>query len=213
MNLPRKPREVQYSAFVADSRLSEIQNEKRRLRIKHLALRDQIVGPEALTLSSAIRDEVRASNLFHDSECISSYVSIRSEVSTHGGILRALEANKTICVPKIFGDELRLFRILNMANDLLPGTFGVLEPGENCEAIPLERPTLHVIPGVVFDLHGNRIGYGKGYYDRFLAKIPPDAVTVGLAFDCQVVDSLPAEASDIPLKYLVTPERGWVKCA
>lgn len=212
MNLPRKPREVQYSNFVADSRLSPIQNEKRELRIRHLALRDKIYGPKALTLSSAIRDEVRASDFFLGAECISSYISIRSEVSTHGGILRAIEAGKTICSPKIFGKDLRLFRILNMAQDLLPGTFGVLEPNEACEEISLARPTLHIIPGVVFDLHGNRIGYGKGYYDRFLKKIPNDAITVGLAFDCQVVDSLPSEPTDVPLKYLVTPERGWVKC-
>lgn len=213
MLLPRKPREIQYSEFIADSELSEIQNEKRRLRIKHLALRDKIVGPEALTLSTVIRDEVRTSDFFQNASCISSYASIRSEVSTHGGILRAIEAQKIICVPKIFEKELRLFRILNMAEDLSPGSFGVLEPVGRCEEIPLELPTLHVIPGVVFDLHGNRIGYGKGYYDRFLKKIAKDAVTVGLAFDCQVVENLPVEPCDVPLKYLVTPERGWIKCA
>lgn len=212
MSFPRKPREVQYPGFVADSALSEIQNEKKKLRIRHLALRDQINGPEFLQLSSIIRDEVRAHPLYHQANCISSYISVRSEVSNHGGILRAIESGKITCVPKVFGNEIKLFRVQNMAEDLATGTFGVLEPLPHCEEIPLDQPTLHIIPGVVFDIHGNRIGYGKGYYDRFLEKLPPSAVTVGLAFDCQVLESIPHEPTDIPLQYLITPQRGWIKC-
>ena len=212
MTLPRNPREVQYPDFVEDSQLSEIQNEKRKLRIQHLAIRDRINGPEALQLSSLIRNEIRAHPLYQQAECLSSYISVRSEVSNHGGILRAIEAGKTTCIPKVFGNDLRLFRIRNMAEDLAPGTFGVLEPLPHCEEISADRPTFHIIPGVVFDWSGNRIGYGKGYYDRFMQKLPENAITVGLAFDCQIVDSLPCEPTDIPLHYLVTPKRGWVKC-
>lgn len=212
MSFPREPREIQRPEFVADSQLSEIQNEKKRLRLKHLALRDKINGPEALQLSSLIRNEIRAGSFYQQATCVSSYISTRSEVINHGGILRCIEAGKIICVPKVFGNELRLFRIRNMAEDLAPGTFGVLEPLPHCEEIPLDMPTFHVIPGVVFDLNGNRIGYGKGYYDRFLKKLPPSAVTVGLAFDCQVLDSIPTEPTDVPLQYLITPERGWIKC-
>lgn len=209
---PREHREIRRPDFVADARLSAAQNEKRRLRLRHLALRDEINGPEALTLSGFVRNELRTSEIFQRAECVSSYISIRSEVGNHGGILRAIEAGKITCVPKVFGKELRLFRIRNMAEDLAPGTFGVLEPLPHCEEIPVEVPTLHIIPGIVFDLHGNRIGYGKGYYDRFLRRVPPSAITVGLAFDCQVVDSVPAEPTDVPLKYLITPERGWIQC-
>lgn len=212
MSFPRKPREVRHPEFVEDSRFSSLQNEKRRLRIRHLALRDEINGPEALMLSSIIRNELRTGELYQRADCISSYISIRSEVSNHGGILRSIESGKTTCLPKVFGKELKLFRVRNMAEDLAPGTFGVLEPLPHCEEISLDMPTFHVIPGVVFDLHGNRIGYGKGYYDRFLKKLPPNAVTVGLAFDCQVLDSIPTEPTDVPLKYIITPKRGWIKC-
>lgn len=212
MSFARQPREVQYPSFVADSQLSEIQNEKKKLRQKLLAIRDRINGPEALTLSSLVRNELRANPLYQQSTCISSYISVRSEVSNHGGILRAIEAGKITCLPKVFGDNLKLFRVQNMAEDLAPGTFGVLEPLPHCEEIPIEQPTFHVVPGVAFDLHGNRIGYGKGYYDRFLKQLPPNAVTVGLAFDCQVLDFVPHEPTDVPLQYIVTPERGWIKC-
>lgn len=212
MSFPREPREVQYPSFVADPHLSEIQNAKKKLRLQHLTLRDQINGPEALQLSSLIRNELRAHPLYQQAKCISSYISVRSEVSNHGGILRAIESGRITCLPKVFGKDLRLFHVRNMAEDLAPGTFGVLEPLPHCEEVPLDRPTFHVIPGVVFDWSGNRIGYGKGYYDRFLKQLPPDAVTVGLAFDCQIVDSIPSEPTDVPLQYLVTPSRGWVKC-
>ena len=212
MSFPREPREVQYPSFVPDPRLSEIQNAKKKLRIAHLASRDRINGPEALQLSSIIRNELRAHPLYLQADCISTYISVRSEVSNHGGILRVIESGKTVCVPKVFGNDIRLFRIHNMAEDLAPGTFGVLEPLPHCEEIPLDVPALHVIPGVVFDWHGNRIGYGKGYYDRYLAKLPPQAITVGLAFDSQVIDAIPSEATDVPLQYLVTPSHGWVKC-
>lgn len=212
MSFPRKPREVQYPGFVPDSLLSEIQNEKKRLRIRHLALRDEINGPEALQLSSVVRNELRVNPLYQEAQCVSSYISVRSEVCNHGGILRAIESGKITCLPKVFGTELKLYRVRNMAEDLAPGTFGVLEPLPHCEEISPDMPTFHVIPGVVFDLRGNRIGYGKGYYDRFLKKLSPNAVTVGLAFDCQIVDSVPVEPTDIPLQYLITPKRGWIKC-
>ena len=206
------PREITRKPFVYNNLFTPEKNLKNRLRIEYLAKRDHVDGAETLALSGTIRNELRAWKEFVNAECVSSYVSIRSEVVNHGTILRLLDAGKKTCIPRVCGDEIKLYKINSLADDLEPGTFGVLEPKIGCEEVPESEPVLHIVPGVVFDLHGNRIGYGKGYYDRFLAKLPPQAITVGLAFDCQLADEIPSEPTDVPLKYLITPRLGVVKC-
>lgn len=181
---------------------------KAQLRCRALALRDAVSYADVLSASVSVREHLRSWAVFRDAECVCSYISVRSEMSTAGIILRALENGKKVIVPKVFGETLRFFRIRNLTDDLARGTFGVLEPIDGCEEADPETAGVCLVPGVIFDERGNRIGYGKGFYDRFLNGLNPAVPTIGLAYDCQVLKSVPAEDGDVPVQFLVTPSRG-----
>lgn len=184
---------------------------KRALRKIILERRTNIPYSELLSAAVSVREFVRAWRPFHEASCICCYISLRSEMPTPGLIVRAIECGKTVIVPKVFGENLRFFRIKNLTDDLARGTFGVLEPNADCEEFPATAADVCLVPGIVFDRHGNRIGYGKGYYDRFLSALPKTIPTLGLAFDLQVFDSIPCAPEDVPVQNLVTPSRGVFK--
>lgn len=186
---------------------------KAQIRRRLLELRDRISDTEMLAAVASVREHVRAWAPYRDASCICAYVAVRREMPTAGLILRALENGKTVIAPKVFGKELRFFRIKNLTDDFSRGAFGVLEPNEDCEEILPSRADVCLVPGVVFDEKGNRYGYGKGYYDRFLRALPPAIPTLGLAYDCQVLPEIPAAPFDVPVQYLVTPNRGVFKTA
>lgn len=181
---------------------------KAQIRRQALAARDAIPYSDVLSAAVSVREHIRAWQPFRDASCVCSYIAVRSEMSTAGVILRAMESGKTVIIPKVFGDALRFFRIRSLTDDLERGAFGVLEPREGCEEVAAARAGVCLIPGVAFDERGNRIGYGKGYYDRFLRTLPPSVPTLGLAYDCQVLERLPAERNDVPVSFIVTPSRG-----
>jgi len=88
---------------------------------------------------------------------------------------------------------------------LVPGAFGIMEPAG--KKVPPDEIDFVVVPGLAFDLEGNRLGRGKGYYDRFLRKLKPDAFLCGVAFECQVLEEVPHADEDIPVNALVTEKR------
>lgn len=205
---PKKPSEIPHPEISLDVPQGSAPT-KRQLRYGILKKRDEIPYSEVLAATRAVREHVRSWPAFRDAVCVCSYISIRSEMPTPGIILRALESGKKVIVPKVFGDALRFFEIRSLTDDLERGTFGVLEPVvSRCAETPVEEAGLCLIPGVVFDEHGNRIGYGKGYYDRFLRRLPPGVPTLGMAYDCQVLAEIPSDPTDVPVRWLVTPTRG-----
>ncbi len=92
--------------------------------------------------------------------------------------------------------------------DLQVGHFGIREPRSPCAPLPLTRLDLILVPGVAFDLHGRRLGRGKGYYDQLLKGL--QGTTCGVALDQQIVAEVPAEPHDVRLKCLLTPTR-WIE--
>ncbi len=152
----------------------------------------------------------RAQQLLSSQECfleaqsIAMYSPVKREVDTAVLFDLAIGLGKRVYFPKVFGSDLRFFQVEKFA-DMQPGTFGVLEPVSSVVAVT-PNFDLMIIPGVAFDIHGNRLGYGKGYYDRWLAASRP-RVTVGLAFDLQIVNGLPAETHDQRLDFIATETR------
>ncbi|MHC2069563.1 5-formyltetrahydrofolate cyclo-ligase [Bremerella sp. T1] len=138
------------------------------------------------------------------------YVHVRQEVETKRIIEDALHTIGHVAVPYCLPDNrLGLFQ-LKSEIELVAGAFGILEPREVLRKDRVVDPqTLDclVMPGVAFDENGNRIGYGKGYFDRLLADVRPDCRKIGLAFDCQIYPNVPAESHDIPVDLLVTETR------
>lgn len=139
------------------------------------------------------------------------YVSHGAELPTREAIRHELGLGRRVYVPFVDGHGLRLWR-LHALEELRPGAFGILEPAPlrrcigNREVVP-EDIDLVVVPGAAFDQQGGRIGSGRGFYDRLLARMRPDCVRVGLCFDAQVAERLPLEAHDQPMDVVVTERR------
>lgn len=130
------------------------------------------------------------------------YHSLRDEVDTHG-FIEKWWTRKRILLPVVVGDDLELRRYTG-ADSLAIGAYGISEPVGKPFA-DYGSITLAVIPGVAFDAAGNRLGRGRGYYDRFLPRIP-NACKVGVCFPFQLVDAVPAEPFDIRMDIIITTD-------
>lgn len=137
------------------------------------------------------------------------YVSFGSEVNTFPLIQAALEQSKRLAVPlcQPEGQSLLAAEISDFPGDLRPGTWGILEPRpEALRPVAPELLDLVLVPGVAFDRSGNRLGYGAGYYDRFLATLRPGARTIALAFAEQIVTDVYPQAHDRPVDMVITDQ-------
>ncbi len=148
--------------------------------------------------------------VWHKAKVIYFFAPTSEEVDIWPLVTNSLAAGKTAALPRFDAATRRYVacEITDMARDIGSGQFGIREPGGHCIAIPPNRLDLILVPGVAFDLHGRRLGRGKGYYDQMLASVR--GTTCGVAFDEQIVDAIPVEPHDILLNCIVTPTR-WIK--
>ncbi|MGA2787538.1 MAG: 5-formyltetrahydrofolate cyclo-ligase [Verrucomicrobiota bacterium] len=116
-------------------------------------------------------------------------------------------AGKTAALPRFdpVTQTYRARRVEIPAGEIVSGKFGVREPAAGCVEIPLEKFDLVLVPGVAFDLSGNRLGRGKGFYDQLLAKI--SGVKCGVGYDFQLLEKIPAEPHDAKVDFVITPAR------
>ena len=129
------------------------------------------------------------------------YLSTKNEVSTTALIKKAWELGKTVAAPKVNGNGME-FYVFSSFNQLKVGPYyGILEP-TTTEPIQTKE-ALIIMPGVAFDYQRNRIGYGKGYYDRYISEHPYHE-TIALAFDCQLVKEIPSEEHDFKPNKIIT---------
>lgn len=141
---------------------------------------------------------------------IMTYLSLPDEVDTFNLVDYLLKQGKRVVVPRTDTATRRLLpgEIKNLKEDLCQGVHKVLEPRpERFVPVKVDEIDLHIVPGIVFDLKGFRIGYNKGYYDRFLATLPPHSPTIGLTYECQLIDSIPTDDWDINVDYVLTEKR------
>lgn len=132
------------------------------------------------------------------------YVSIGSEVDTHGLIHRLLGEGRRVAVPCITGEGHMAAVTITSLDDLRTGPMGV--PSPRFDRGRITRPQVCIVPGLAFTPDGKRLGGGGGYYDRWLASHRPPCI-VALAFDVQVVEQIPVEPHDVRMKLLVTESR------
>ncbi|MCH8004400.1 MAG: 5-formyltetrahydrofolate cyclo-ligase [Nanoarchaeota archaeon] len=160
--------------------------------------------------SNKIKKNLYSLQEFKQSKNILFYVSFNNEVSTIE-IIKELLINKekNIIVPYVLKNNLILqLSELRNINELEPKTFGILEPKENyIREFNYKKIDLIILPGVAFDTKGHRIGYGYGYYDRFLKKLNKNVVKIGFAFDFQLVEKIPEERHDVAVDIVVTEEK------
>lgn len=151
-----------------------------------------------------IEARLRTLDVFQQAYKILFYVSFLSEVQTHQLIKEALK-NKKVGVPLVNNKELLIKEITDFSQ-LSPGHKNILEPSSDLPDLKVEDLNLIIVPGVAFDKKHYRLGYGGGYYDRLLAK-DNDHISIGLAFEEQIVDDLPIESHDQKVDFIVTDKR------
>lgn len=176
---------------------------KKELRKEVLAQRDALSDKSRKFKNEKILHLLTENSIYQKAEQLLSFVSFGSEVDTYGIIKDALQQKKEVYCPRVEGEELIFYQIFGM-DDLQPGYRGILEPIDGLKKwIPTEKVLL-LLPGTVFDREKNRIGYGKGFYDRFLEKQGSRLVTAALAFSVQIADRVPAEAHDCKAQCIIT---------
>lgn len=154
----------------------------------------------------AIFERVIEHPYFSEADVIYCYVDYRREVGTRDIIERAWELGKRLAVPKIVDNDMQ-FYYLSAFTQLTEGYKGIPEPKTGLSA--QDAHALVIMPGVVFDRSRNRLGYGKGFYDRFLSK-HPSYRTMAIAFELQMMDEIPADDFDIRPEVLITEEQIYV---
>ncbi len=184
----------------------DIVEEKRRIREKARRRRDlldpAVRGKASQTIATALFSLAE----FRESRTVQFYLSFAGEVETEEMISRAMVEGKRVVAPAIgsSGKELLLHEL---SFGVIPkkGRWGVPEPPEG-RAVPIDEIDLLVVPGVAFDEEGRRIGYGRGYYDRLLARAG-NLMTIGLAYELQIYPHLPEGPEDRRVRGVVTELR------
>ncbi|MDD2573522.1 MAG: 5-formyltetrahydrofolate cyclo-ligase [Firmicutes bacterium] len=183
---------------------------KQRIREEILGMRREIPHSQRKEYSLSIFQRLIGLDLFKASHNIMAYVAFRNEVETLPVIRHCLLEGKRVLIPVSVPKtrELLLSELKDPERDLRPGTYGVPEPApEFMRPFPKEDLDLILVPAVAYDEKGFRIGYGAGYYDRFLDGLTRVVPSIGLAFELQIIDRVPAEPTDRPVDYIVTENR------
>jgi 5-formyltetrahydrofolate cyclo-ligase len=178
--------------------------EKSRVRDILRARKDAMVPEDRLKKSLTITRHLM--NLIGKNETVMAFTSKEKEVNTKPLILALLDKGNPVVVPIIQKEDVSLrLSYLRDFSALVPSTFGVPEPiGSEIPADPKDIDTI-ILPMLGFDRTGGRIGYGAGYYDRFLSK-NPGLKKIGVAFACQEFDGLPCDENDILMDYIITED-------
>lgn len=174
--------------------------EKKAIRRQIAALRKAVTDSWVEENSRVITGRVAAMPVFADAKRVMIYIDYNHEVMTGFLIEEAWRAGKQVAVPKVVGKDMD-FYLLESFDQLEPGYFGIREPARG-EIVHWEQ-ALMFMPGVAFDRQNHRVGYGGGFYDRFLEG-HPEVARVALAFDFQVLPQVPTEPTDICPQWIVT---------
>ena len=155
--------------------------------------------------SLQILERFRQLSAYKDASLLLAYVDAKREVETRLLMRCAWDDGKKVAVPRVDGDGIMHFYYLRSLKDLEPGAFGIMEPRADCRICEPEEGLL-LMPGVAFDEQGHRVGYGGGYYDRYLEK-HPHLIHIALAFEFQIFPEVPSEKHEICPDLIVTENR------
>jgi 5-formyltetrahydrofolate cyclo-ligase len=189
--------------------LDELRERKQTLRAQISAARNALADRDAR--SERIGARVVRLPAYAAARVVHCYIGVGSEVQTRSLLTDLLAAGKQLVVPWCApGKVLNLFRLTDL-DQLAPSRFGLLEPRADLRSVLAHQVApgdldLLLLPGIAFDRQGGRLGHGAGYYDRLLWQVRFDALSVGLAFECQLVDEVPMLDHDVFLDGIVTEE-------
>ena len=189
-----------------------MREEKEALRRRMKDLKEALSEEDRLAWSALIREEILRDKAWQEAPVVFSYLTLGKEVDTLPLIREALSQGKRVYIPVILRDEegrsqMEASELLNLEEDLAPGTLGILEPRK--ESLRIRDPrdiAFLLLPGLAFDTRGGRLGYGGGYFDAFLPRLSPRCTLLAAAFSFQVVDEVPMEPHDLKIPALLTEQ-------
>jgi 5-formyltetrahydrofolate cyclo-ligase len=187
-----------------------IRDRKQYMRRLIRAVRRGLSEAERLAHSRRVWERVAALPCYQRARVVLGYMAFDHEVLTDGLMQQTMVSGKQLVLPMVLGDrqDMALYVIEDLGCDVAPGYRGILEPQpQRTRAVAPETLELALIPGIAFDLRGGRLGFGTGFYDRLLSRLPQGIPTVGLAFDFQVIPRLPCQPHDMLLEAIVTEHR------
>jgi 5-formyltetrahydrofolate cyclo-ligase len=191
---------------------------KSEIRSKLLAVRNNMSAEEKSLSDIKLQNMLYSTMNYQDSNNLFCFVSFKSETDTHEIIRHSLAEGKKVYIPRVEPQGMEFYHIQNL-DGLIPSKFGVPEPKQDKSTVfSAENITnnnkesvimnLMLLPGLAFDYKGNRIGYGAGYYDKYLQSHKPTGFyKAALAYDFQVIDKIDAEEHDIRVDMIITPTR------
>ncbi len=190
---------------------NQLQSAKAALRTQTFDRLSQLTVVERAAASRGVCDGIVQMARWTSSNSVLFFAPQPEELDIWPLVESGIAAGKTVALPRYVKSSRSYTAavVRDLHSDLRRGHFGVREPNPICEEIPLNRLDLVLVPGVAFDLHGRRLGRGKGYYDRLLADVC--GLKCGVAFDEQIVDEVPVGPQDVPLNCILTPTR-WLLC-
>ena len=179
---------------------------KKEIRKSIIEKRNKIKNKDKTSMDKKIIESFKKEDSYKKARGIFIYIGFGSEINTKVIIEDALKKGKEVYVPKVKGKEMLLIKIDSLEN-LVTSSYGILEPIGDNNNFDVDKLDLLVMPGVAFDNSGNRIGYGGGYYDRFLEKNKTNAEKIALAYEFQILNSINNEKHDVNVDKIITEER------
>lgn len=178
---------------------------KNELRKIYLSKRKNIENKEEKSL--IINNKIKKMSEYKNAKIIAIYKSLPSEVNTTSLINDSIKLGKDVVLPKVEKEELKFYKITSLEDSFIKSNFGVEEPlGEENNYIDKNDIDLVIVPGICFDKEKNRLGFGKGYYDRYLQNV--NINTIGICFEEQIVENrIPITEYDVKIKKIITDKK------
>ncbi len=178
--------------------------EKDKIRKHFLKLRGEICEDMRKDADAKIARRLFETEMYRKAKSVYCYAAFRDEAGTAEIMEESLRRGKRVAAPRVTGRRRMEFFYIRVLSDLKPGTWSIPEPGPWCDPAPKpDAGALVIMPGAAFDRNGNRIGYGGGYYDTYLADCP-SCRRAALAFSVQCAECLPADPHDIRPEFIIT---------
>jgi 5-formyltetrahydrofolate cyclo-ligase len=189
-----------------------LEENRDRLRQAALSQRRALALADCLAWSRSIQSRAMEFSYYRAARAVGLYSPVQNEVDTSAILQHALTSNKQVFYPKLSLPGSAALARVNSASELVVGRHDILEPAGSDFLAPVGCDSLVLfIPGVLFDRRGNRLGRGGGWYDRLLGELVNNGIVVGLAYESQLVERLPAERWDRRVHFILT-EKNQIDC-
>lgn len=184
-----------------------VNEQKKQLRKAMLQKRKELSESETAVKNFAITEKLLSLAKVQSAELILPFVSAKGEVGTREFIARCFDVGKTVAVPRCIDGSNMEFCVIHTFDDLEKGMYGIDEPKEYCEVIKAENAenSVLIVPALCFDTKGYRLGYGKGYYDRFISRY--SGFTVGVCYSEFITDDIPIDEYDRCVDIVITEKQ------